>query len=211
MRLLSIGANHAGRRSSHQDATPHYRANQSDDGGQHLPLRDLSTNSPRDRARRRGDRMTLNLTRREAMKAGAAFVLGFYLPERVLANPSVSPDAGAFKANAWVRVTTDNRITLLTEIPEMGQGTRTANVMILADELEVEWSSIQWEQAPTIPAIYKHLITGGSSGMTATWLPMRQAGAQVREMLLTAAAQQWGVERKDCRAENGAVVHTPTQ
>jgi isoquinoline 1-oxidoreductase subunit beta len=93
----------------------------------------------------------------------------------------------------------------------LGQGTRTANVMTLADELEVEWSSIQWEQAPTNPAVYKHLITGGSSGMTATWLPMRQAGAQVREMLLTAAAEQWGVERKDCRAENGAVVHAPTQ
>ena len=85
---------------------------------------------------------------------------------------------------------------MLTEIPELGQGTRTANVMMLADELEVEWSTIQWEQAPTIPAIYKHLITGGSSGLTATWLPMRQAGAQVREMLLTAAAHQWGVEEK---------------
>ena len=97
--------------------------------------------------------MTLSLTRREALKAGAAFVLGFYLPPRGLANSSVPADAEAFKANAWVRVTTDNRITLLTEIPEMGQGTRTANVMMLADELEVEWSSIQWEQAPTIPKL----------------------------------------------------------
>ena len=143
------------------------------------------------------------------VKAGAAFVLGFYLPGQ--AQEPVSRNSEVFKPNAWVRITRDNRITVLTEIPELGQGTRTANVMMLADELEVEWSSIQWEQAPTIPAIYKHLITGGSSGLTATWLPMRQAGAQVREMLLTAAAQQWGVERKDCRAENGAVVHAPTQ
>ena len=105
----------------------------------------------------------------------------------------------------------DNKITVLTEIPELGQGTRTANVMMLADELEVEWSRIHWEQAPTFPAIYKHLATGGSGGTKATWLPMRQAGAQVREMLLTAAAQRWGVERKDCKAENAAVVHTPTQ
>src|SRR5271156_4436578 len=151
--------------------------------------------------------MTTSLSRREAIKAGAAFVLGFYLP----AHGQLSSDSEVFKPNAWVRITRDNRITVLTEIPELGQGTRTADVMTLADELEVEWSSIQWEQAPTIPAIYKHLITGGSSGLTATWLPMRQAGAQVREMLLTAAAQQWGVKRKDCRAENGAVVHTPTQ
>ena len=153
--------------------------------------------------------MTTILSRREAVKAGAALILGFYLPGQ--AQEPVLPNSDVFKPNAWVRITRDNRITLLTEIPELGQGTRTANVMMLADELEVEWSSIQWEQAPTIPAIYKHLITGGSSGLTATWLPMRQAGAQVREMLLTTAAHQWGVEREDCRAENGAVIHTPTQ
>jgi isoquinoline 1-oxidoreductase beta subunit len=153
--------------------------------------------------------MTTILTRREVVKAGAALVLGFYLPGQ--AQERVSANSEVFKPNAWVRITRDNRITLLTEIPELGQGTRTANVMMLADELEVEWSNIHWEQAPTIPAIYKHLITGGSSGLIATWLPMRQAGAQVREMLLTAAAQQWGVEKKDCRAEDGAVVHAPTQ
>ena len=153
--------------------------------------------------------MTTSLSRREAMKAGAAFVLGFYLPGH--GQEPVSSNSDVFKPNAWVRITRDNRITVLTEIPEMGQGTRTANVMMLADELEVEWSSIQWEQAPTIPTIYKHLKTGGSGGTLATWLPMRQAGAQVRELLLTAAVQRWGVERKDCKAENGAVTHTPTQ
>jgi isoquinoline 1-oxidoreductase subunit beta len=153
--------------------------------------------------------MTASLSRRELMKAGAAFVLGFYLPGH--GQEPVSRNSDAFKPNAWVRITRDNRITVLTEIPELGQGTRTANVMMLADELEVEWSQIQWEQAPTIPAIYKHLSTGGSGGTRATWLPMRQAGAQVRELLVTAAAQQWGVERKDCKAENGAVIHTPTQ
>jgi isoquinoline 1-oxidoreductase subunit beta len=153
--------------------------------------------------------MTTSLSRREAMKAGAAFVLGFYLPGH--GQELVSGNSDVFKPNAWVRITRDNRITVLTEIPELGQGTRTANVMMLADELEVEWSSIQWEQAPTIPTIYKHLATGGSGGTLATWLPMRQAGAQVRELLLTAAAQRWGVERKDCKADNGAVIHIPTQ
>jgi isoquinoline 1-oxidoreductase subunit beta len=153
--------------------------------------------------------MTATLSRRELMKAGAVFVLGFHLPGH--GQEPVSRNSEVFKPNAWVRIARDNRITVLTEIPELGQGTRTANVMMLADELEVEWSQIQWEQAPTIPAIYKHLSTGGSGGTRATWLPMRQAGAQVRELLVTAAAQQWGVERKDCKAENGAVIHTPTQ
>ena len=120
-------------------------------------------------------------------------------------------DASIFKPNAWVRITADNEITILTEIPEMGQGTRTAGVMMLADELEVDWASIHWEQAPANPQIYKHLTTGGSGGLTATWLPMRRAGAQAREILLTAAAQRWNVDKKDCRAENGSVWHAATK
>ena len=142
--------------------------------------------------------MTISLNRREVLKAGAAFVLGFYLPEPGLANP-----AHAFKVNAWVRVTSDNRITLLTEIPEMGQGTRTANVMMLADELEVEWSSIHWEQAPTNPEIYKHLSTGGSGGTAATWLPMRRAGAQARELFLTAAASNGALTKRLAKQKKG--------
>jgi isoquinoline 1-oxidoreductase subunit beta len=152
--------------------------------------------------------MTTTLSRREAIKAGAAFVLGFYLPAR---GQEHQQDLQVYKPNAWVRITRDNQITVLTEIPELGQGTRTANVMMLADELEVEWSHIQWEQAPVIPAVYKRLATGGSGGTKSSWLPMRQAGAQVREILLLAAAQRWSVERNDCKAENGSVIHTPTQ
>lgn len=147
--------------------------------------------------------MSLTLTRREAIKAGTAFVLGFHLPVR--------GQQQTFKPNAWVRITRDNQITILTEIPELGQGTRTANAMMLADELEVEWSGIQWEQAPVIPSIHKHLHTGGSGGTTSIWLPMRQAGAQVREMFLTAAAEQWSVPKAECRAENSAILHPPTK
>src|ERR1700677_1666955 len=116
--------------------------------------------------------MTTILSRREAMKAGAAFVLGFYLPGQ--GQEPVSRNSEVFKSNAWVRITRDNQITVLTEIPELGQGTRTANVMMLADELEVEWSHIQWEQAPTNPAVYKHLSAGASHGTTSTYLPMRK-------------------------------------
>lgn len=89
----------------------------------------------------------------------------------------------------------------------MGQGTRTANAMMLAEELEVDWSSIHVEQASTMPAIYKHLTTGGSGGTASTWLPLRQAGAQAREMLLLAAAQKWNCKTSDCRAESATIVH----
>lgn len=142
------------------------------------------------------------VTRRDAIKAGSALVFGFCLPSRGLSSNG--------EVNAWVAITPDNRITLFAETPEMGQGTRTANAMMLAEELEVEWAAIRVEQAPTIPAVYKHLTTGGSGGTSSTWLPLRQAGAQARELLLTAAAQRWNVQKSDCRAEHGTIVHVPT-
>jgi isoquinoline 1-oxidoreductase beta subunit len=154
--------------------------------------------------------VTVNLSRREAIKTGVALFLGFYLPESGNSLPIVSPDHEILEPNAWVRITPDNQITILTEVPELGQGTRTADVMMLADELEVEWSSIRWEQAPTNPTIYKYLSAGASHGTTKTYLPMRKAGAQVRELLLVAAAQKWGVEKTECRAEKGVVTHAPS-
>jgi isoquinoline 1-oxidoreductase subunit beta len=148
--------------------------------------------------------MSATVTRREVMKTGAALVCGFYLPARGRAN------AADGILNAWISIASDDRIILFTETPEMGQGTRTANAMMLAEELEVDWSTIHVEQAPTIPAVYKHLTTGGSGGTASTWLPLRQAGAQAREMLLFAAAQQWNCQKSDCRAENATIVHLPT-
>jgi isoquinoline 1-oxidoreductase subunit beta len=153
--------------------------------------------------------------RRDFLKAGvtrgAALVLGFYLPAR-RGQAQVPPSAGdeLFKPNAWIRMTTDNQITVLVEIPEMGQGPRTADTMILAEELEADWSTIRVEQAPVIPEVYHHLITGGSGGVGTAWSYLRQAGAQARELLRDAAAQQWGVQKSQCRAGNSAVIHTPT-
>jgi isoquinoline 1-oxidoreductase subunit beta len=148
--------------------------------------------------------MITSLTRREVIKTGAALVLGFYLPVR----GQERSNRGAL--NAWISITPENQITLFTETPEMGQGTQTANAMMLAEEIETDWSAIRVEQAPTVPAVYKHLTTGGSGGTSSTWLPLRQAGAQAREMLLAAAAQQWYAQKSDCRAEHGTILHIPT-
>lgn len=114
------------------------------------------------------------LGRRDLFKAGAALLLGFCFPSRSRAGENV-------KINAWIHITRDSEITLLTEVPELGQGTRTAAAMMLAEELEADWSTIRVEQAPTIPHIYKNLATGGSGGTAAAWLPMRRAGAQARD------------------------------
>ena len=77
--------------------------------------------------------------------------------------------------------------------------------MMIAEELEVDWTAIHVEQAPTTPSIYQGLRTGGSGGVASTFTAMRRVGAQAREMLIAAAAQQWQAKRRDCRAENGAV------
>jgi isoquinoline 1-oxidoreductase beta subunit len=154
-------------------------------------------------------------SRREFLKASAqtagALILGFSLPTRAQArHPASGGPFKVFQPNAWLRITADNQITIFVEKPELGQGSRTYTPMMIAEELEVDWSTIHVEQAPTIPSIYQGLRTGGSSGVASTFTPMRQVGAQARVVLITAAAQQWKAKERDCRAENGTVVHGPT-
>jgi len=153
-------------------------------------------------------RLDLAFDRRSFCKCGAALIVGFCVPLRG-GDHTAGTETG-FRANAWVTISADDTITVLTEIPEMGQGTRTADVMMLADELEADWTAIRVEQAPTIPELYQHLHTGGSGGTEATWMPMRRAGAQAREVLVAAAAQRWNVARTECQAERGTIVHAAT-
>jgi isoquinoline 1-oxidoreductase beta subunit len=155
------------------------------------------------------------VNRREFLKTGtqtaAVLILGFCLPTRgQVSEPVSGAPVKVFKPNAWLRITPDNQVTVLVEKPELGQGSRTYTPMMIAEELEVDWSTIHVEQAPTIPSVYQGLRTGGSGGVANTFTPMRQVGAQAREMLIMAAAQQWKAKKKDCHAENGTVVHSPT-
>ena len=149
------------------------------------------------------------LNRREFLQltatGGAALVLGFYLP-------GCARHGGreGFAPNAWLRITPDDQITVLVEIPEMGQGPRTVDTMMLADELEADWSHIRVEQAPVISTIYQNLATGGSGGTGSAWDYMRKVGAQGREVLLAAAAKRWNVPKEQCRAQNSTVVHQPS-
>jgi isoquinoline 1-oxidoreductase beta subunit len=155
------------------------------------------------------------VSRRTFLKTGTqiagVLILGFHLPAS--RETQELPSGGSlriFKPNAWLKISADNQITVLVEKPELGQGSRTYTPMMIAEELEVDCSAIQVEQAPTIPAVYQGLRTGGSGGVASTFTPMRKVGAQARELLITAAARQWQVTRSDCRAENGTVVHNPT-
>jgi isoquinoline 1-oxidoreductase beta subunit len=91
----------------------------------------------------------------------------------------------------------------------MGQGVRTSLAMILAEELEVDWTSISVEQASPGPA-FEDMNTGGSDSVESSWMPLRRAGAAAREILTDAAARTWKVARATCRAEKGAILHVPT-
>src|SRR5579863_499150 len=144
------------------------------------------------------------LSRREfvvaGVAAGAGLVIGFYLPRKGQPQESFSP-------NAYLRITPGNQVTIVVARSEMGQGVRTALPMILAEELEADWRQIEIEQAGA-STLFGDQTTGGSASVRTTWDPMRKAGAQAREMLISAAALSWGVPRSACTAELGHIKHT---
>ena len=135
-----------------------------------------------------------------SVAAGAGLVIGFYLPH------GSSAARNAFAPNAYLKITPDGKITIVVARSEMGQGVRTSLPMILAEELEADWKQITIEQAGA-STLYGDQTTGGSASVRTTWDPMRKAGAAAREMLISAAALEWGVPRSGCKAENSAVVH----
>src|SRR6266436_1912896 len=138
---------------------------------------------------------------------GAALLIGFHLPAGASSDPAQAQEKPPINPfDAWVQITPDNRVTLILGKSEMGQGIMTALPMILAEELCVDWKQVKVEQAPTNPKIYDH-GTGGSGSVAGSWLPLRQAGAAAREMLIAAAAKKWEVSPDTCKAANGQVVH----
>jgi len=134
--------------------------------------------------------------------ASAGLVIGFYLPSRADAEASA-----AFSPNAYLSIDPSGKITVVVARSEMGQGVWTSLPMILADELEADWKQFAIEQAGA-STLFGDQTTGGSASVRTTWDPMRKAGAQAREMLISAAAQQWSVPRETCKAENSTVVHS---
>lgn len=148
----------------------------------------------------------MKLNRREFVQssayAGAGLAIAFRLPE-VLAKSGPT----VFGPNAYIRITSNNVVTLSITRSEMGQGVRTNLPATLAEELEVELSKVKLDQA--MPgARFKgiRLRTSGSGSSSGTFMALRKAGATAREMLISAAAQKWKVSRSSCRAELGFVV-----
>src|SRR5262249_61542022 len=139
------------------------------------------------------------LNRRDFLKSGAAggaaLVIGLHLtPSAFGAGAAEQEKKTPNPFDAWVRVTPDNRVTLILAKSEMGQGIMTALPMILAEELYLDWKQVTVEQAPTNPAIYSH-GTGGSGSVAGSWLPLRQAGAAAPGVVSSSAAGPWDGDR----------------
>ena len=154
----------------------------------------------------------MTLTRRQFLRrsamAGSGFVLATWLPELAFGADPVEADG--FEPNLFVRISPDDTVTLTVIRHEMGQGVRTLLPMILADELDADWSTIRIEQAVTGPKWEGiRLHTSGSGSSRGTFDGLRKAGAMAREMLVAAAAATWGVPAASCRTDAGHVIHGP--
>jgi isoquinoline 1-oxidoreductase subunit beta len=164
--------------------------------------------------------MSLNanlVNRRSFLKMGVAgttgLMIGFYFPgsPEAFATAPASPLA----LNAWIHIGTNDLVTIYIDKSEMGQSILTGLAMIAADELDCDWKKVRTEFAPAeevyVNPRFGVQATGGSSGTPTSWTPLRMASATARSLLITAAAQKWGVPASECRAENSGVVHTPSK
>jgi len=127
---------------------------------------------------------------------------------------SLTTDA-PFAPNAFLRIDRAGKVTFVMPVIEMGQGTYTSLPMLIAEELEVDIDKVAIEHSPPDDKIYVNpligaQLTGGSTAIRGTYVPLRRAGATARVMLVSAAAQRWRVAPSTCHAEKGVVVHAPT-
>ncbi len=145
--------------------------------------------------------------------AGGGLVLAMVLPAFAGRARSGAADSRAAPAvlNAWLKIGTDDSITVLVDRSEMGQGVYTALPMLLAEELEIDLERIEVVAAPVGDAYVNPLnggqVTGTSNSIQDAWEKLRTAGAQARLMLIAAAARRWRVDPAECKAANGRVTH----
>ncbi len=157
-----------------------------------------------------------NSSRRQFLKAGAlaggGLVIGFVIPgaRRLSAQPAAAAAVSSFTPNAFLRIGNDDRVTVLLSHSEMGQGVWTALPMLIAEELDADWSTIKVEHAPAAPDYFSPVFgMQGTGGSTSTWSEFdryRQAGAAARAMLVPAAATRFNVPVSGIRTENGEVI-----
>ncbi len=158
--------------------------------------------------------MSSLLTRRTFLKTSAvawgSLLVAFHLPRAAARSRAASSADNPFAPNAWLEIAATGEIKIWCGRSEIGQGVRTNLPMIVAEELCCDWKKVQVVQADLDPK-YGEQLTGGSLSTRTSYTNLRKAGAAAREMLISAAAGEWEVERSECQAENSTVSHRPTK
>ena len=140
--------------------------------------------------------------------AGGGLILAFSLGRgsKVAASQDKPSARKEFAPNAFVQIAEDGTIVIAAKNPEVGQGVKTSLPMIIAEELEVPWESVTVKQSEIDVKRFGRQSAGGSQSTPRNWDLLRQAGAVARAMLISAAAQTWGVSESQCEADQGYVV-----
>src|SRR5437879_7971781 len=166
---------------------------------------------------RKGPDMSVDLSRRQFVSAGAALGGGLLIGFRTGATHTAGGAAGAtFTPNAFIHIGADGQIVLTMPYVEMGQGTYTSIPMLIAEDLEVDLKQVRVEHAPPNEKLYGNPLLGGiqatgnSNAIRASWERLREAGAIARTMLVSAAAKRWNVDPTSCRPQSGEVFHAAT-
>ncbi|MDP4262583.1 MAG: molybdopterin-dependent oxidoreductase, partial [Bacteroidota bacterium] len=161
---------------------------------------------------------TLNRTnRRDFIKitsfTGGGLLLGFSWFSTEAEMPVIMTKAnftGELGFNSYLSIGTDGTITIFSPNPELGQNIMTSFPMIVAEELDADWSKVKVIQAPLDTKKFDRQLTGGSGAIPHSYKRLRVAGATARQLLVTAAAARWKVDAAECTTSNGFVVHAKT-
>src|SRR5215208_1195214 len=156
-----------------------------------------------------------DVSRRAFVKGAAGLTFAFSLSGSLVGRIGEALAADGAKLNAWVTIGTDNTITILCPMAEMGQGVLTSLPLILAEELDADWSQVKTDFAPPNQKVYGNphelfkgaQITAASVSVPGYYMPLRMAGAQARKVLLHSVAKQWNVTVEELTTEPSIVVH----
>src|SRR5947209_484576 len=147
------------------------------------------------------------LDRRDFLFIGLTALGGLAIGVWIAPRLRPSPSTDSLLPNAFLRIEPSGAVVVVVPRPEMGQGSRTAIAMLVAEELEAEWERIAVEQADLDEQRYGPQYAGGSAVVRTSWAPLRHAGAAARLLLVRAAAEAWSVDATHCVTERGQVRH----